>query len=258
MAITPAVTVAAPEPYGKRYGLLTAAAGPLDLPAGRRGGGITYEPVACGPAHAVALECVDQETPETKTFDDGGAWTEGAAFVAYSTLRCGSVGSGDLVGRVRRQLEFGEQGAVERFLGEQLVASAVAVPVPVATAMHSVVGALEEWLYSEQGYGAVGFIHAPIRLASYMHDGVPLSADSGGRWRTRMGTVMVFGDYPDDGGVFITGHVTTWRAADVEVPPQPQILNRTNNNYYMLAEREWAVAWDCVAGVATYDVEGIS
>lgn len=258
MPITPAPSVTAPEPYGRRYGLLTAAAGPLDLPAGRLGGGVTYEPVSCGVAHAVALDCVNPEDPETKTFDAGDEWTEAAPFVAYATIQCGSVGARDIETRVQRRLVNGEQGAVERFLGAQLTAAATTVVPPVSTEMHSVVGALEHWLYSDQGYPSVGFIHAPVRLASYLADGVPLTPDSGGRLRTRMGTVVVFGDYPDDGGMFVTGHVTLWRAPDIHTPPRPQVLNRTNNNLYMLAEREWAVAWDCVAGVADYVVEGMS
>ncbi len=258
MPITPATDVTAPEPYGRRYGLITAAGGPLDLPAGRTGGDVQYEPISCGTARAVALDCVDQEDPETKTFDPGDTWITGPGFVVYSSLQCGAAGAGDVEMRVRRRLETAEQGAVERFLGEQLatVAETVAPPVPGSAA--AVIGALEQWLYSEQEYGAIGFIHAPIRLASYVGDTTPLTPDSAGRFRTRMGTVVVFGDYPDNGDIYITGHTTLWRAADINIPPRAQVLNRTTNQLMMLAEREWAVAWDCYAGVATFDVEGMS
>lgn len=262
MVVTPAVTVPAPEPLGRRYGLLTAAAGPLPLPEGRVGGGVTYEPVSCGTARRVPLECVDEEDPVAKTFDPGDDWVDGAGFVVYATMQCGAVGARDVEARLLRRLNNGAQSAVERELGERLTAAATAVPAPVDTAASSVVGALEQWLYGggtgEQGYGSIGYIHAPFRMASYLHKGTLLSTDSAGRHRTRMGSVVVFGDYPDDGSVFITGHVTTWRAADVAVSPRAQVLNRTNNNLYMLAEQEWAVAYDCVAGVASYVVEGMS
>lgn len=258
MAITPAVTVPAPEPLARRYGLFTAAAGPLDLPAGRVGGGITYEPVSCGTARRVALDCVDQDTPVTKTFDPGDDWVEGPGFVVYATLQCGSAGAGDVDTRVRRRLSNGSQSAVEAELGAILAADAVAVPAPVDTAASSVVGELEQWLYGDQGYGNVGYIHAPFRMASYLHKGTLLWTDSAGRVRTRMGTVVVFGNYPDDGSVFITGQTTVYRSTDVSVSPREQVLNRTNNNLYMLAEQEWAVAYDCVAGVTEYTVEGMS
>lgn len=262
MAITPAVTVPAPEPLGRRYGLLTAAAGPLPLPQDRFGGGVTYDPVSCGTAHRVPLDCVDPEDPEVKVFDPGDDWVEGTPFVVYATVQCGSVGAGDVEAKVRRRLDNGAQSAVERELGERLTTAAVAVPAPVDTEASSVVGELEQWLYGsgtgEQAYGNVGYIHAPFRMASYLHKGTLLWTDAAGRVRTRMGSVVVFGDYPDDGGVFITGHTTLWRAPDVAVSPREQVLNRTNNNLYMLAEQEWAVAWDCVAGRTTYSLEGMS
>lgn len=258
MAITPAVTVPAPEPLGKRYGLFTAAAGPLDLPAGRLGGGVQYEPVSCGAARRVPLDCVDPDTPVTKTFDPGDDWTLGEGFVVYATMQCGSVGAGDIESRLLRRLSNGSQSAVERELGERLNTAAAAVPAPVDTAASSVVGELEQWLYGDQQYGNVGYIHAPFRMASYLHRGTLLTTDTAGRIRTRMGTVVVFGDYPDDGNVFITGQVTLWRAADISVSPREQVLNRTNNNLYMLAEQEWAVAWDCAAGKTTYTLEGMS
>lgn len=262
MPITPAVTVPAPEPLGRRYGLLTAAAGPLDLPSNRVGGGVTYDPVSCGTAHRVPLDCVDQDTPVEKDFDPGDAWVDGAGFVVYATVQCGATGAGDIEGKLLRRLANGTQSAVERELGERLTAAAVAVPAPVTTEASSVIGELEQWLYGsgsgEQAYGNIGYIHAPFRMASYLHKGTLLWTDTAGRVRTRMGSVVVFGDYPDDGGIFITGHTTLWRSADVATSPRAQVLNRTNNNLYMLAEQEWAVAYDCVAGRTTYSLEGMS
>lgn len=256
MAITPAVTVPAPEPLARRYGLLTAAAGPLVLPGNRLGGGITYEPVSCGSARRVALDCVDQDTPVTKSFDPGDDWITGLGFVVYATLQCGSVGAGDVEARVLRRLSNGSQSVVEAQLAEILDADAVTVPVPVSTSIRSVIGELEQWLYGDQAYGNVGYIHAPFRLNAYLHD--LLTTDTAGRLRTRQGSVVVTGNYPDDGSVFITGQTTLWRADDVSVSPREQVLNRTNNNLYMLAEQEWAVAYDCHAGVSTYTVEGMS
>jgi hypothetical protein len=262
MAITPPLIVDAPQPLGRRYGLLTAAVGPIDLPAGRTGSAvITYEPVSCGTALSLPLDCVDQEDPEEKVFLEGDDWVEGSAFVAYSTWQCGSAGAGDVEEKVRRRLVNGEQSAVEQHLATVLAANAVTVPAPVSEHASSVVGALEQWLYGTsdggQGYGNVGYLHAPFRLASYLYQTGLIERD-GPRLRTKLGTIVVFGDYPDTGDIYITGTTTVWRAPDVNVPPAAQVLNRTDNNYYMLAEREYAVAYECAAGVATYSVEGMA
>ena len=260
MPITPPTIVEAPQPLGRRYGLFLAAAGPIDMP--RVGGDITYEPVSCGTAHALDMDCVDQEDPVEKVFDEGDDWVVASTFVAYATIQCGSVGAGDLDAKVRRRLANGAQSAVEQHLGTVLSGTATTVPAPVDESASSVIGALEQWIYGggagEQGYGNVAYIHAPFRMASYLHKGTLLSTDAQGRIRTRLGTVVVFGDYPDDGRVFVTGQVAIWRSPDVSVSPREQVLNRVNNNYYMLAEQEWAVSYDCAAGVAEYVIEGAS
>lgn len=256
MAMTPATIVPAPEPLAKRYGLFLAAAGPLPFPDGRLGGDITYEPVACGTAHTLENDCVDQDTPVEKTFDDGDDWVEAQTFIVYATLVCGSVGAGDLETRLRRRLDNGAQSAVEERLSAILEANAVSVPAPVDTAASSVIGELEQWMYGTQGYGNVAYIHAPFRMASYLHKGTLLWTDSVGRVRTRLGSVVVFGNYTDDGSVFISGQTAVWRDPEVSMPPREQVLNRTNNNFYMLGEQTYAVAYECAAGVAQYTLEG--
>jgi hypothetical protein len=265
VAIVPATTTTAPEPLGRRYGLLTAAAGPLDLPTpGGYGGGVTYDPVSCGRARRLDSACLaeDPEDRPEKTFDPADGWITAAPFITYASLSCGSVGfPGDTAeAKVSRRLVNGEQSQVEQHLGELLAADATAVATADPTSLPSVIGALEQWLYGgaagEQGYGNVGFLHLPLRYGA-ISDGLGLRLDTG-RFRTKLGTVVVFGDYPDDGSVYITGHVTTWRSPDVATSPRNQVLNRTTNQLYMLAEREWAVAWDCAAGVALYTGGGAS
>lgn len=266
MAIVPATTTNAPEPLGRRYGLLTAAAGPLDLlTPGGYGGGVTYDPVSCGGAHRLDSACLapDPEDRPVKDFDPADPWITAVPFVVYASLSCGSVGfPGDTAeAKVSRRLVNGEQSQVEQHLGALLADDATAVASADPTSLASVFGALEQWLYGggagEQGYGNVGYLHLSLRYGS-ISDGIGLRRDEAGRYRTKLGTVVVFGDYPDDGQVFISGHVTTWRSVDVATSPRNQVLNRTTNQLYMLAEREWAVAWDCTAGVATYTGGGAS
>lgn len=265
MAIVPAPTVPAPEPLGLRYGLLAAAAGPLDLPSpGGMGGGVTYDPVSCGGAHRIPMDCVDPDDPEEKTFDPADDRVVGLPFVTYASLTCGSVGMpGDLPeAKVRRRLANGEQAQVEAELADRLAAlPATSVVSFDPTSLPAVFGALEQWLYGtdaeEQGYGNIGFIHAPLRFGSQAFR-LGLRRDEVGRYRTTLGTVVVFGNYGDGGVIYITGHVTTWRAPEPAVSPRNQVLDRVTNQLYMLAEREWAIAYDCVAGQSIYSGDGVS
>lgn len=252
MAIVPASLVPPPEPRAIRYGLLTAANGPLDLPANGAGGGIAYDPVSCGVAHSYPVDCDD--TPPEKTFDPGDTLVEAEPFAVYASLTCGSAGytGAELETKVRRRLEAGEQSAVESALADILAANATVLASADDTSVVAAVAELEQWLYER--YGHVGFLHAPVRAAAYAMDAGLLVRD-GPLWRTAMGTVWVFGGgYPDDDTLYISGQPTVWRSPDVQVPPAAQTLNRTTNQYYLLAERVYAVAYDCVAASVPLDL----
>jgi hypothetical protein len=259
VAIVPAPVVPAPEPRGLRYGLLTAANGPIDLPNPHGlGGGVKYEPVSCGFARVVPSDCA----PIDKTFDPADEVVEQESFLVYATLECGSVGhtAAEIEAKVRRRLANGEQTAAEEGFADVLTAGVdAALVAPDPTDIESVVGALEQWLYGsnpgQQKYGNVGFLHSPVRFAPYLGCRGLLIKD-GLVWRTHMGTVMVFGGgYPDDGTIYISGQVTVWRAADVHVPSIEQTFNRTSNQWTALAEREYAVAYDCVAARVNFAPE---
>lgn len=258
MALIPAPLVPAPEPRGLRYGLLAAANGPLNLPEPEGlGGGVRYEPVSCGSARLYPVECDD--TPPVKVFDEMDPLVEADPFLVYATLQCGSVGKtpAELDTKVRRRLANGEQTAAEEQLAEILAAAAVPLTAPNDASLRSVVGELEQWLYGTGGaaYGNVGYIHASIRTAAYAST-IGLLTKDGSVWRTHLGTIWSFGGgYPDDGSIYITGLTTLWRAATVTVAPIRQTFDRGANQYYAIAERQYAVAYDCVAGVATFEPE---
>lgn len=255
MALIPAPVIAAPEPRGTRYGLLTAANGPLPLPDRAFGGGLLYEPVTCGTARTFPIACDD--TPPSKTFDLIADYVDVDPFVVYSAAVCGAAGttSALMETRVRRWLEAGEQGAVEQQLAVGLAAaSPVGLTASDPDDLKSVVGELEQWLYGTVGYGQVGYLHAPIRYGAYAAS-FSVAVKDGTLWRTPLGSIWVFGDYPDDGTLYVTGQVTVWRSGEITVPNVDQTFNRTTNQRYAVAEREYAVAWDCwVAGI-TFDPE---
>lgn len=263
MAIVPPQVVPAPEARGLRYGLLQAANGPIDLTPGGIAGGITYDPVSCGIAHTYAAAC---HSETSKSFDASADSVTREPFVVYSSLVCGSAGTtpATLEERVRRRLALGEQTVVESAMAAVLAAGVVAdgtALIAPGTTLHDVIGELEQWLYGSDAlpvpadaqYGAVGYLHASPRIAAHAMAASLLVPD-GPLLRTRMGTIFVFGGgYPDDGVIYVSGNVTVWRSPDVFVPPPKQTLNQGTNQYYVLAEREYAVSYDCVVASAIYD-----
>lgn len=263
MVISPPVVVPAPEPRGLRYGLMTVAAGPNVLPPHARAGGITYEPVSCGHAHHYPTECHTEERQGggEKTFDSDETIIERESFIAYATLLCGSAGktTADLEAKVRRRFANGEQSVVEAGMATILAAGAVPL-IPPGITLADTIGELEQWLYgtdttapADAQYGNVGYLHASPRFAALAMS-EDLIVPDGLLLRTRMGTIWSFGGgYPDDGTIYISGHVTIWRSDDVVVPPVAQLLNKGTNQYYALAEREYAVSYDCVAASAVYN-----
>lgn len=66
---------------------------------------------------------------------------------------------------------------------------------------------------------------------------------------TPSGSIWVFGAYPS-GSIIVTGQVTVWRSPAAELVTS---FERTTNEALLLAERAYAVSFDCFAGQATYD-----
>jgi hypothetical protein len=261
MVIAPPQVVPAPEPRGIRYGLLQVANGPLDLPTHGLAGGIVYEPVSCGFARSYSTLCHTDERTGEKTYDANETPITRESFVVYASLACGSAGwsTPALDAKVRRRLANGEQSVAEAGMATILAAGATPLIAPGVT-LTDVVGELEQWLYgadttapADAQYGNVGYLHASPRIAAHAMD-ADLIVQDGPLLRTRMGTIWVFGGgYPDDGTIYISGNTTVWRAPDVFVSPPQQILNLTTNQYHMIAEREYAVSYDCVAASAFFN-----
>lgn len=260
MSIIPPQVVPAPEPLGLRYGLLRTA-GPIDLPTHGLAGGIVYEPVSCGFARSYDTVCHTEERLGEKTFDPNETPITRDTFIVYASLACGSAGkkTADLEAKVRRRLANGEQTVAEAGMAAILATGATPLIAP-GLMLVDVVGELEQWLYgndttapADAQYGNVGYLHASPRIAAHAMD-ADLIVQDGPLLRTRMGTIWVFGGgYPDDGTIYISGNVTIWRSPDVFVPEPRQLLNQTTNQYHLIAEREYAVSYDCVAASAIYN-----
>lgn len=277
MVILPPQYVQAPEPRGIRYGLLAAANGPLDLPAPHGlAGGVIYEPVSCGPAHIWPNVCHPAElnpqmregvfwpgdsrkilnSPPSKIFDGQDPWITAESFVVYATLLCGSAGHTfeELSAKVLRRIANGEQVQAEIALATTLGIGATPILNP-GLSFADAIGELEEWIYGAAGadYGNIGYLHCSPRMAAYAAE-ARLIERQGPILTTRLGTVWVFGGgYPDDGTIYVSGQATVWRSSDIFVSPQVGALDRTTNQYRLVAEREYAVAYDCVAASTTFN-----
>lgn len=264
MAIVPGRIVPAPEPLRRRYGLFDAASGPIDLPAHGEGGGVRYVPFMCGEAYVLGVTCYQNEVAApVKPLDPDAAEVESGVFVALSTLNCGSVGytTEEYRQRVLRRLESTEQAAVERALWSgldfegnslgilNLDGEAVAAPTNYDPALITdVVGALERYAYTDQGYGGVAYLHAPIEVAAFAAE-AGLVLPDGPRKVTPLGSVWSFGAYPA-GSVIVTGQTAVWRAPDIQVY---DALDRSTNEVVLVAERAYAVSFECFAGRAEFD-----
>lgn len=264
MAMIPGLIVPAPEPLRVRYGLFTAASGPLDLPPHGEGGGVRYVPDTCGTAYAYGTSCYDAETPApAKPHDSDNEEVETGSFAVLSTLNCGAPGytMAQFRDKVLRRLEATEQAAVEAALwsgldfdGSPLGIRTLNGEAEDITAGYDpglitdVVGALEKYAYTEQQYGYTAYIHAPVEVAAFAAE-AGMAIREGNRMITPMGSIWSFGAYPS-GSVIITGQTTVWRASEIQVY---SAFDQATNEVLMVAERVYAVGFDCLAGRAEFD-----
>jgi len=270
MALVPAPIVPAPEPLNTRYGLFTAASGPLDLPTHGQGGGVRYVPNACGSAYTYGVACYDGDNPSPeKPHDPDNDEVSTGVFAVLSTLNCGAPGytREEYRAKVLRRLESAEQSAVERALWSGLDLEGNSLDILTLTGqavnvdagydpglLTDVVGALERYAYTEQEYGYRAFIHAPVEVAAFAAESGLVIPD-GNRKVTPMGSVWVFGAYAP-GAVIITGQTTVWRAAETQVY---DAFDQATNEVLLVAERTYAVGFDCFAGRAEFDpLEAVS
>lgn len=271
MALIPGMTVPAPERLRRRYGLFDAASGPLDLPPHGEGGGVRFVP-NCGRSMTYGVTCYgtgEGQTPApVKPLDGDAAEIETGVFVALATLNCGAVGytTAEYEAKVRRTLEGTEQASVEEalwtgldFQGNPLgilnlaeEAEAISLPGLEDLLITDVVGALERYAYTENQYGGVAYLHAPVEVAAHAAEAgliVPEGSGPNARRLTPMGSVWVFGAYPS-GDIIVTGQTTVWRSPEVQVYSS---FENATNEVIMVAERAYSVAFECFAGSAEFN-----
>jgi len=278
--VTPPVYVNAPSTPPRRYGIFNVADILPFSDTHQHYGGLLYDAVGCGTSRGWPVVC-DVEVPGTpKTFDPNTAETSVKPFSVYTSINCGSLGYSYeyLVGKVRDRLAASEQQGVEEAFSSGALASTTLGNTPILAAGGGVtvltaaaslklgVAALEEWAYDRYGYQAV--IHAPMQVAAHAGANGLIRAQGNipptGVLQTFAGTLWSFGSgYTNTSPVgaaaaaghawlYVTGKVTLWQNPNVFVAPIESALNKTTNQFNLIAEREWAVSYDCI--LAAIDV----
>lgn len=257
MALVPAITVAPPvSPAGRRYSIIDAAGGPLDLP---RLADVQYQAPWCTSATAMGVDC---ESPGELVKGPGPDWVLGVAFQAVSELSCLAPGTpwDDRDGipgfrsMLLSSLEATEHVAVEEQVAD-LLAAAGATDVGPALDVVDAIGRLEKYAYTTERYGLKATIHAAMNLGAPMDDRSQADVRVAPRWETRRGTVVYWNAGLPDNTMYITGPVTLWRSpAPSYVTDERAALDRVTNEWLGHAIRDWAAAWECLTGVTTVEV----
>lgn len=288
MALIPGLRVPAPEPLARRYGLFDAASGPLELPAHGEGGGVHYVTETCGEGHAYGINCYDGNVmAPDKPSDTLGGEVESGVFATLATINCSPVGytESEYQRLVRRKLEATEQGVAERvfWTGEDDAGNAIGVLNLEKTAeaifppgdgtehITTVLATLEEYAYRTHEYGYRAYVHAPMRFAPYAAEAGLIVLESpsnpNSRKLTPNGSVWVFGGgypgtgagggtgWPGGGFLHITGQTTVWRSGEVNVY---SAFDQVHNERLLVAERAYAVAYDCFNARAEFNPLGLS
>lgn len=253
-----------------RFGLFSAATiteGDTHVFAG----GVEYflpiDPTSVG---HTAIECVDQGTSLDRTIPRGLPAGIGDPFEVYAGASCDPTGTSEneLRSRAIDTLQAGEMQAVERRLWSEetpaiMSATDTEVVEGTATSLAVAVGRLESFLYTD--YASSGVLHLPRFLGAYA-DSLDLVHESGTVLRTRLGTPVVFGDYPNtgpDGSAAAAGSVWIAATGDVLVrrtsvdaltDKSTSWLDPVTNNATAIVVRDYLVTFDEVAAAALVEL----
>jgi hypothetical protein len=257
--------IATPAVGQRRYGLFDAVASSNTMPTRMIASGLQFLTDHCDPAVAYDQTC---EVSPVKPFTEGSDLMGADPFWVIARKRCGTVGrtAEEMRTAVARQLEAQAQTVVEEVLwdggglatipaAQTLTGSGATIVTPTAPGAGAAVAALEAAFYAMVGYR--GVIH--VNTAAYAAvEYAQLSDPAGGAGtlRTPLGSTWSFGagyDVTGPAGVapaagfvwaFMTPPVHMW-SADIPQPDARQTLDRTLNQWDVVAERVYALTWDC-------------
>lgn len=210
-------------------------------------------------------------------------------FTAYAKFSCATVGNNEARQIGERALAISESWQVERALwtglagGQPVVFPHLAANAEVVdpnvngavlqTAASIVVtggavdvatglGLLEERLANCSN--GVGYIHVPVKVLPTL-DAHGLVRNTNGFLKTLNGNIVIAGaGYPGtspsgvapatgESWIYATGAMFMYRSG-VRVTGDVDSLNRSNNTYDMIAERNYVIGWDCCHAAILVDI----
>jgi hypothetical protein len=198
----------------------------------------------------------------TKVFRGSGGVGEAVPFTAVGSYKCGTPGGPAF----QRGEEFAtadllahEQAQVEAFLWSRLAAEATDLNAAGALSPAQALAALED--YIGQTYGSLGVIHGSRGSASTLDTRI---VQSGSRLVTKVGTPVVAGA----GYLGLSPALAAPAAGETWLFASPTLfgyrgevftnaaLDRTKNDHYALAERQYVVGFDpCGVGAVRMTIE---
>lgn len=219
--------------------------------------GVIFEGVTCEPAGGIGAPDCDPEVDviglPKDLESDGVPVGEASPFVVYGHHTCSPIGNSfaraqELANqhlqvreeaRVEQALWTGDLGNVPNFSG----ANGYAAPVNLGTlSPWRAVSLLEQELAAR--YGSLGVIHMSRQIASRLTKEGDL-VRQGGRLFTALGTPIVAGTGYASDRIVGTPALFGYRGEVFSSSNRPgDLLDRSNNDLYAVAEREYLVGFD--------------
>jgi len=262
--ITNRQLVPTPPTTPLHYGLFTAVASVQTMDTRLIAAGGQFFADHCGDGQLYNQTCL--VSPE-KTFVEGSDLMPFDPFWTVARKRCGSVGrtAEEMRNAVRDQLLTSQQTLVEEgFWGGTVVPvdpnlighPGTVIVTPSAPGAGAAIAALEEAFYGVYGY--TGTIHINMRAyAAAAYSQLIVRQGGAGVLRTPIGSTWSFGAgygitgpagvAPAAGFVwaFMTGAVNMWRSGILPQPDPRQTLDRSLNQWDVVAEEVFGLTWDC-------------
>jgi hypothetical protein len=256
--------VATPAVGQRRYGLFDAVASSNTMPRSVIASGLQFLTDHCDPAVTYDQTCA---VSPVKPFTEGSDLMGADPFWVLARKRCGSVGrtAEEMRSAVARQLDAQAQTVVEDVFwdggglatipaAQTLTGAGATIVVPTVPGAGAAIAALEAAFYAVVGYR--GTIHVNTRAEGALEYAGFLKTFEAGVWKTSKKSTVSLGDgygvtgpanvAPAAGFVwaFMTPPVHMW-SADIPQPDARQTLDRTLNQWDVVAERVYTLAWDC-------------
>lgn len=264
-ALAPPYLIDPPPPPMRPYGLFDVATGPMPFPVEpAMAGGVMYQPNDCEDDVFMRMVNCPPITGQV-SFSGIEAPISGAPFSVYTTWQCSTIGYSfeEQAARVRLRADLRAQTAVERRLWQGQTSAtdgdiaglfASAVTLPAASCVTEALEVLEQTLADNGVFG--GMIHARVGMANHFAAS-HLTYERGRQKTTYYGTPVVFGQgysgigptgqavTSDVEWIYASGRVVIWEQPETWVPPVSEVVNRTTNVVYLVAQKIYAVAVEC-------------